>query len=57
MNLFLPIGLLVTLLEVSVREEGAVAIHRPIGSLKPRSVVEAGTEMRTQYLPAHRLMI
>ena len=42
---FLHRLLVITLLEVSEREEGVVAIHLPIGSLK--------TDMRTQYLPAH----
>ena len=41
----------VTLLEVSEIEDGVVAL--PIGHLKTRCGVGAGTEMRTQYLPAH----
>ena len=45
--------LVVTLLEVSEKEQGVMAIQLPIGSLKTRSGFGAGTEMRTQYLPVH----
>ena len=41
----------VTLLEVSEREEGVVALLLRTGPLKPLCI-GAGTEMRTQYLPA-----
>ena len=44
--------LVVTMLEVSEREESVVALHLPIGPLKHLLWVGAGTEMRTQYLPA-----
>ena len=43
----------VTLLEVSDREEGVVALHLPIGPLKTLLWVGVGTKMRTQNLPAH----
>ena len=44
--------LVVTLLAVNEREEGVVALHPPIGSLKKLLWVGAGTEIRTQYLLA-----
>ena len=45
--------LVVTLLEVSEKEEALVALHLPIGPLKKPLWVGAGNEMRTQYLSAH----
>ena len=47
--------LVVTILVVFEKEEGVVGLHLPIGSLKKKKPlwVEAGTEMRNQYLPAH----
>ena len=44
------------MLEDSEREEGVVAIHLPIWAFKKNKKqlwIRAGTEMRTQYLPAH----
>ena len=38
---------MVTLLEVSEKEEAVVALHLPIGPLKKTLWVGAGTEMRT----------
>ena len=36
-----------------VREEGVVALHLPIGSLKNLLQVGAGTEKRAIFLPAN----
>ena len=41
------------MLEVNEIEEGVVFLHLHIGPLKTPIWVGAGTEMRTQYLPAH----
>ena len=41
------------MLEVSEREEGIVALHLPIVSLKIPLLDGAVAEMRTQYLPTH----
>ena len=46
--------LVLTLLEVSEREEGVVAIHTPTHWVFKNPLwVGDSTEMRTQYLPAH----
>ena len=41
------------MLEVNEKEDGVVALNLPNGPFKTPLGIGAGTEMRTQYLPAH----
>ena len=43
----------VTLLEVSEKEDGVEALHLPKGQIKKPLCDGAGSEIRTQYIPAH----